>query len=57
MVLSHWFGASRAIKVKNHMELVEILVKNNGTMGCKIFLKAYIFDVYLDQCKENMGAY
>ena len=43
-------------KAENYVELVETLVKNYGTMGCKMSLKVHILDAHLDQFKENMGA-
>jgi hypothetical protein len=44
-------------KAENYMELVESLVRNYGTMGCRMSLKVHILDAHLDKFKENMGAY
>lgn len=44
-------------KAENYVELVETLVKNYGTMGCRMSLKVHILDAHLDKFKENMGAY
>ncbi|XP_061407376.1 uncharacterized protein LOC133342308 isoform X2 [Lethenteron reissneri] len=33
------------------------MVKNYGTMGCRMSLKVHILDAHLDKFKENMGAY
>ncbi|XP_058885016.1 uncharacterized protein LOC131737778 [Acipenser ruthenus] len=44
-------------KAQNYVELVETLVKNYGTMGCRMSLKVHILDAHLDKFKENMGAY
>ncbi|XP_058848577.1 uncharacterized protein LOC117424572 [Acipenser ruthenus] len=44
-------------KAENYVELVETLVKNYGTMGCRMSLKVHILDAYLHKFKENMGAY
>ncbi|XP_058889662.1 uncharacterized protein LOC131739473 [Acipenser ruthenus] len=44
-------------KAKNYVELVETLVKNYGTMGCRMSIKVHILDAHLDKFKENMGVY
>jgi hypothetical protein len=44
-------------KAENYVELVETLVKNYGTMGCRMSLKVHILDAHLDKFKENLGAY
>ena len=44
-------------KAENYVELVENLVKNYGTMGCRMSFKVHILDAHLDKFKENMGAY
>ncbi|MGH0179042.1 UNVERIFIED_CONTAM: hypothetical protein FKN15_002173 [Acipenser sinensis] len=44
-------------KAENYVELVENLVKNYGTMGCRMSLKVHILDAHLDKFKENMRAY
>ncbi|XP_061409274.1 uncharacterized protein LOC133343600 isoform X2 [Lethenteron reissneri] len=44
-------------KVENYVELVETLLKNYGTMRCRMSLKVHILDGHLDKFKENMGAY
>ena len=43
-------------KAENYVKLVETLVKNYGTMGCRMSLKVHIIDAHLDKFKENMGA-
>lgn len=40
-------------KAENYAELVETLVKNCGTMDCRMSLNVHVLDAHLD----NMGAY
>lgn len=42
---------------KNHVKLVETLVKTYGAMGCRMSLKVHILHAHLNKFKENMGAY
>ncbi|XP_053543491.1 glutamate receptor ionotropic, kainate 4 [Ictalurus punctatus] len=42
-------------KAENDVELFKTLVKNYGTMGCRMSLKVNILDAHLDKFKENMG--
>ncbi|XP_076351330.1 uncharacterized protein LOC143247340 [Tachypleus tridentatus] len=44
-------------KPENYLELVEVLLKCYGTMGCRMSLKVHILDTHLDKFKESMGAY
>lgn len=44
-------GFLRNNKAINYVELVEILVKNNGKMGCRMSVKVHIFDTHLDKFK------
>ena len=39
-------------KAENDVELVETLVKNYGTMGCRMSLKVHILDAHLDKFKD-----
>ena len=39
-------------KAENYVELVETLVKNYGTMGCRMSLKVHILDAHLDKFKD-----
>lgn len=40
---------------KNYVELIETLVKNYGTMGCRISPKVFILDAHCDKFEEIMG--
>lgn len=42
-------------RATNYVKVAECLVKNYCIMVCKVSLK--VFDAYLDDYKENMGAF
>ncbi|GAA6091683.1 uncharacterized protein LOC119261597 [Tachysurus ichikawai] len=44
-------------KAKNYVELIEMLVKIYGTMGCWMSSKVLILDNHHDKFKEIMGVY
>lgn len=39
------------------MVLVETLMRNNSTLGCRMFLKIHFPDDHLDRFKENIRTY
>jgi hypothetical protein len=55
IAVSHGFLGNH--KADNYVQLVQMLIKNYGAMGCRMSLKVHMLDAHLSTCKDNLGAY
>jgi hypothetical protein len=51
-VVAGFLGNNRS---SNYVELVQILVKSFGEMGCKLSLIVHMMDSHLHDVKDNLG--
>ena len=56
--LLHWFQQFvDNHKTENSVELIANLMKTYGETGCRISLKAHVFDVNVNEFTKDMGAH